>query len=402
LFLNRGFIVIFMVMMLLPLIFVDLSSDRVSVKENRRLAKFPSLSDLKRHPGQFIRDFDAWFKDSTGFREQFLALYNITGMNTMNGVHYMKGQDVYLVGEYGHHFYAGEHGKLIQSFLGKPILSGEQLANMANKLEEIKVYLDKRGIPFVVMFCTFKEEIYPEFYPKSIKQGEEPIQLDLITSYIKEHTSVDVFNIRRALLTEKDNYLLYPVSSGDLNHYTEIGAFFAYRELMKHINIYFPEITPYSLNDIDISYDKEYFIDRIMEPDVSLKTKNKYKKLDLSFFDDIDVKWSFPWAYTAYENIDANLPVILFFRDSFSGYFAADYEKKFITQFIASHFGRAIFIHYLNLKYFEEYVAKYKPDIVVFASVMPDDFAQCVDVVPELANMRDDSSETPKVFNKKE
>jgi len=391
-FFNRWFIALFMAMMLLPLVFVDLSSNRISVKENRMLAERPKLADIKSHPEIFIRQFDAWFKDSTGFRELLLALYNVSGMNLMSGVQYAIGPNVYLVGEYGHHFFAGVNGDLQKRFLGEPILSDEYSAGMANKLEEIKVYLDKRGISFVVMFCTYKEEIYPEFYPKSIKQGHEPIQLDIITDYLKEHTSVDVFNIRQALLAQKDNYLLYSVSSGDLSHYTEIGAFFAYRELMKHINTYFPEITPYELNDIVISYDKEHNI----EPDVSLKIKNKYKKLGPSFFDDVELKRPFVWENTAYENIDANLPVILVFRDSYSGYFSENDEKKFITQFIASHFGRAIFIHYEDLKNFEEYVDKYKPDIIVFEAVRPDSLAFSVSQIPELATVRGSLSETPE------
>jgi len=357
------FIVLFMAMLTLPLAFIDLSSNRVSVQENRMLAARPNLADMKNHPGTFIRGFDAWFKDSTGFRKQLLALYNVAGMNLQSGVMYKNGPVVYLIGEHGHHFWAGENGYLIQWFQGEPIISDEQLANMANKLEEIKVYLDKKDIQFVVMFCTMKESIYPEFYPKAVKRGPQPVQLDVITGYLQEHTSVDVFNIKQALLAEKDNYLLYPVSSGDLGHYTDIGAFFAYRELMKHINTYFPDIVPYDLNDIDIIYD----IDGI--PYVSLKEKNNYKRLDPSFFDDVELARPFTWENEAYETIKTNLPVILFLHDSYVGYINGVQERKFIKQFIAPQFGRVIFIYYQNMKHFEEYVAKYKPDLVVFESV---------------------------------
>jgi len=371
------FIILFITMLALPLIFVDLSKDRISFQESRMLAKFPDMNDLKHHQGQFIRDFDKWFKDRTGFRNQLLELYNVMGMNKwMDSVMYKEGDFVYLIGENGHHFFVRE-----DDFPGNEILSDEQLANMANKLEKIKVYLDKKGIPFVVMFCADKESIYSEYYPKSIMRKQTFNQLDAVTNYIKEHTSVDVFNIRQALIAEKDNYLIYPVSSGDLQHYTEIGAFFAYRELMKHINIYFPDIVPFDLNDIVISYDKKY--KRILEPDVTLK-KELYNKLDMSFFDGINVRLKFPWDYVAYENIDANLPEILVFRDSYCGYFIEGYEKKFLTQFIAANFGKAIFTHNMNLGHFEEYVDKYKPDIIVFESVVPKDFASNIADIPEL------------------
>jgi len=51
---NCGFIVLFMAMLLLPLVFVDLSSDRISVIENRRLANHPPVSDIKNHPGHLF------------------------------------------------------------------------------------------------------------------------------------------------------------------------------------------------------------------------------------------------------------------------------------------------------------------------------------------------------------
>ena len=355
------FIFIFMAMLTLPLLFVDLSSDRVSIRENRMLAQLPRLADIKIHPGRFIWDFDAWFKDSTGFREQLVTLYNVINRNVgLKDVRYTDGQYVYLIGDQGHHYFADVDGRLISKFQGRQFLSDNQLSNMATKLEEVKTYLDRRDIPLVVMFCTDKESVYPEFYPKSIKWGLEPIQLDVITGYLQENTTVDVFNIRQALLTEKNNYLLYfliDTMSFDsaFAHYNEIGAFFAYRELMKHINIYFPDIIPYEMKDIDISYDEKKI------PHVSLKLGKKYQKLDQSFFDNIDVFRPFTWENEAYENTESGLPVILFLRDSYA-------EEKYIGKYVAQHFDKTIMIHYSNIEHFEEYVDKYKPDIVVFES----------------------------------
>jgi hypothetical protein len=376
--LNIIFIAVFMAMLALPLIFLDLSPDRVSVQENRMLANFPELSDIKSHPEMFVRGFDDWFKDSTGFRERLVMLYNVMGKNIWyNGICYKEGQNVYIIGEEGHHYFA-LNGSLIGKFQGKQFLTDDQLTNMAAKLEEVKTYLDNKGVPLIVMFCTDKESIYPEFYPKSIKQGPEPGQLDIITGYLQEHTGVDVFNIRQALLAEKDNFLLhYTIDTmsftGDFAHYNQIGAFFAYRELMKHINIYFPEMIPYELDDVDIRYDEKG------RPHVSLKANIVYKRLDASFFDDVSIIRPFTSENEAYENEKSDLPVILFMRDSYT------YEIFFGTYF-PSHFGKAIFIHYENIEHFDEYIDRYKPDIVVFESAerqLPW-FANAVAQIPEL------------------
>ena len=374
--LNGVFITLFMAMLTLPLVFVDLASNRVSVQENRMLANFPEPVSMRRHPGDFIRGFDPWFKDSTGFREQMLVLYNVMKNNRwLNGIRYM---DIYLIGEEGHHYYAGGGSGLIRKFQGKQFLTDDQLINMAVKFDEVKTYLDGKGIPLIVMLCTDKETIYPEFYPKLIKRGEEPVQLDVITGYLQEHTDVDVFNIRQALLLEKDNCMLYNVSLGDLTHYNEIGAFFAYRELMRHINTYLPEIIPSELKDIEISYDSTGI------PDVSIKVGTRYKKLDPSFFDDINVGRPFTYQNVAYENEDSDLPVILLLRDSYA--YAGEDRTKFLANYLPQHFGKAIFIHYGNIEHLKEYIERYRPDIVVFESAerMLGYFANCVAGIPKL------------------
>jgi hypothetical protein len=362
-------------MLALPLVSVDLSSDRVSAMENRMLANRPSVADIKDRPGIFVRQFDEWFKDSTGFRERLLVLYKAVNENKWlnNVVQYTDGLYVYLIGEKGHHYFADTDGWMISKFQGKEFLSGEQLSGMAAKLEEVKTYLDNKDIPLIVMFCIDKETIYPEFYPKSIKRGPEPVQLDVITEYLKQNTSVDVFNIRQALLAEKDTNLLYVVSSGDLTHYTQIGAFFAYRELMKHINVYFPQIIPYELDVIDISYSKNGV------PNVKLKSGFAYQKLDASFFDDVDPVLLSTGRIRGYENINSDLPIILFFHDSYA-------SENFIGKYFAQKFGKAIFIHFSHINHIDDYISQFKPDIVIFESAerQIDGFANCVVGIPEL------------------
>jgi hypothetical protein len=342
------------------------------------LANPPQFADIKKQPIKFGGDFDRWFKDSTGFREQLLALYNSMGKNKwLNGVRYTEGQYTYLVGEDGHHYFADVDGKLIPKFQGKQFISNEKLQKMAVKLDDVKTYLDSKGIPLVVMLCTDKESIYPEFYPKFIKRGPEPIQLDAITGYLQDNTSVDIFNIRQALLEQKNNYLLYyliDVMSFTVAfaHYNEIGAFFAYQELIKHINIHFPNIVPYELDDTDITYDEKNI------PHVSLKGKKAYKELDSSFFDTVDLSRPFTWENAAYENIEPELPVILFFRDSYAG-------EGYIGKYFAQQFGKAIFIHYMNISNIKEYITTYKPDIVVVESAERglEWFSDCVAGIPD-------------------
>jgi hypothetical protein len=168
---------------------------------------------------------------------------------------------------------------------------------------------------------------------------------------------MDVFNIRQALWAEKNNYLVFPKSGtvNDLAHYNQIGAFFAYHELMKHINNYFPEIVPYTLNDITISYDEKGM------SDVLLKEEKAYERLNDSFFDDVTVSKPFTWENIVFENKNIKQPIILLLRDSYAG-------ENYFSKYIAQQFGTTILIHWMNMEHLEEYITKYNPDLVVFES----------------------------------
>ena len=355
---NVMFIILFMAMLILPLAFIDLYGGAVSEKENRYLAARPPMSYAFQWPSDFIRQFDGWFADNVGFRDKLINSYSLA-QKLENNVQYTDGSNVMLIGEQGHHYYAHINGWMISKYQGKPFVSDEQLQGLTNGLNSVNRYLDEKGIPFIVMFCTDKESIYPEYYPKSIKRGSEPIQLDIITAFLIENTDIDVFNIRERLLAEKERYLSYNKtgSMGELTHYNEIGAFFAYQELMWYINFYFPELVPYTIDDIMITYDEREI------PHISTKYEFLYKQLDTDFFDDVEIIRPFTTANSAFENNNLDLPTILMLKDSYT-----QGGELRMAKFIPQHFGKTILIHYTNIEYFYEYVDHYRPDIVVFES----------------------------------
>lgn len=256
---NTAFVFLFMAMLLTPMAFVNLSRDGVfSRQENRKLAARPEINakNMFGNPVNFIKQLDVWFTDNIGFRKQFIKLYKKINMLDILG-RYLDGPSLVLFGQQGHHFHT-HYNQTLPIFQGKRWLTDETSHKLSMSLNEIKKYLDKRGIIFIVLLCVDKESIYGEYYPKGVIRGSEPNSLDVLTQYLNEHTSVDLFNIREALLAEKENYLLFP-KTGDiyeLCHYNKTGSFFAYRELMKHINAYFPDLKPYSIDDVNIIYRK--------------------------------------------------------------------------------------------------------------------------------------------------
>jgi len=157
-----------------------------------------------------------------------------------------------------------------------------------------------------------------------------------------------------------------------LTHYNYTGAFFAYRELMKHINAYFPEIVPFELKNIDISNNEQG------ETDYSIKTDITYKVLDPSFFDNIPVSdINLAYFNCAYLNTNPDLPTVLFLRTSYS---------SLLGPLVAQHFNKTIMTHFMNMRHLEKYVNLWNPDIVIFETVeyQLNYFADAVIGIPEL------------------
>lgn len=360
------------------MVFINLYGGTISEKENRMLATRPPISYMFQHPRDFIRQFDDWFSDNVGFRENFIDYYKLFA-KLENNAQYTDGQYLMLIGEEGHHYFANTNGWMISKFQGKPFVSEEQLTGLANGLNKAKQYLDDKGIPLIVMFCTDKEEIYPEYYPKSIKRGSGPTQLDLITEYVKNHTDVDLFNLKECLLSAKQSYPVFDKvgdAAGILSHYNEIGAFFAYQELMKHIKTYMPEMEVFTLNDIDITYAERGIYHNI--PDVNLKHEVAYSRLESDFFENVPL--GNPSQGVAFENKDLTLPTVLIMRDSYAG------NATFFSRYIPEHFGKTILIHWANMANLESYIEYFKPDIVVFESAERalGEFSNCVSSLQNL------------------
>jgi hypothetical protein len=352
--------IIFVFMLVMPMAFVNLYGGVVSAKENRTLATRPPISYMFKHPRDFIRMFDDWFSDNVGFREGFIDYYK-KFMNLESNIQYTDGQYLMLIGEQGHHYFAHTKGWMISKFQGQPFVSEEQLQGLADGLNKAKQYLDEKGIPLIVMFCADKEEIYPEYYPKSILRGPEPTQLDRITEYTRSHAGVDLFNIKECLLLAKQNYPVFDKvgdAAGILSHYNEIGAFFAYQELMKHIKVYISEMDAFTLNDVDITYTERGIYPNI--PDVHLKRELTYTRLESDFFDNVPI--SHPSHGVAFENNNSTLPTILLMRDSYAG------NANYLSRYIPEHFAKTILIHWANIANLKSYVEYFKPDIVVFES----------------------------------
>jgi hypothetical protein len=110
--------------------------------ENRMLANKPSVADIKDCPETFVRQFDEWFKDSTGFREKLLILYKKTDGIFKHGT-FLDGTSIALIGRQGHHFHT-HYNQLLPIYQGKRWLDDVQSYELSVKLNDINQYFHKK------------------------------------------------------------------------------------------------------------------------------------------------------------------------------------------------------------------------------------------------------------------
>ena len=153
---NIVFIVIFMTALLVPIAFADFTGGAVSEDENRVKAELPSIGSIIRDP-KLLGD---WFNDNMGLRDEIIE---VSKNIRTPGEQYSQGGLTFLNGKNDHIFFTGFSHEMINIFQGKNMMGDEQIKGFAGKLSEIRDYLDKRNAAFIVMLCTDKESIYPEF-----------------------------------------------------------------------------------------------------------------------------------------------------------------------------------------------------------------------------------------------
>ncbi|WP_394832606.1 hypothetical protein LVJ94_39490 [Pendulispora rubella] len=226
-------IALFVAGLLLPLARRWAPSPEVSrLDENRRQAEAPSLPTTLAAVEKFPRDFDAYWNDSFGFREQLIRMHAQSklafGVASMNDV--VRGRDGWL-------FYTGDHSMEIHR--GERPMSREELVAWQRELEARANWMAARGGRYVVLIAPNKESIYGDMLAEGYeKRGAT--RLDQLILHMSAHSRVKILDVRGALLEEKARQRVYARTD---THWNDHGAYVAYREISRHLEGFYPHMT---------------------------------------------------------------------------------------------------------------------------------------------------------------
>lgn len=347
-------VILFFLALSLPLLdsFFNLDSTEPP-KENRILNTLPdspkNLDDVFDYP----KNFEPYYDDHFGFRNGLLNYYSqirFYGMN-MSPI-----EEKVSLGKDGWMFYT-------PSLVLEQKLDTEQLESIRLYFESIQAKLARQGIPYLIVIAPDKKTIYREYVSERylIRDGDA-WNSEMVTAYLKEHSSVPVVDLASHLKAQKEIGMLYYKTD---SHWNELGAFLASKEIALHMQPLIPGINQsYPLETCEVTPVAEQgsglanilgIAKTIQEPygvKVSLPGGFHSRRI-----------WkhslkSTPYAQNkkpiVYEQRDHTLPKAVIFRDSFS---------TALVPFLSEHFQRSVYYWQLPIDY--QVIENEKPDIVI-------------------------------------
>ncbi len=373
---NLVFLITVFALLLIPSTKIDFHS--VVSRENRRLAAPARLTVNGRVNNSFGRDFDEWFKDRFAGRDKVIDLYNAF-QNTLNRKFERQGV---IIGKDNWLF----HGR-IRNFKGTDGFSENEMEQIRDNLVRLQQFCDEHGIKLYIMVTPYKHHVYPELYPDAVKRSRDTGRMEEIEAYLKrEMPGLNFIYVKHALTDERKNekqsgkgedYLYFKTD----HHWTDKGAFTAYRELMKYIVRDFPEVRPVKEQDYVVTRGRKVraecdrsFYDGTQYSLLHLKDESIFN-IDFSFYDHKDRKnldFKEPCRPKTFSHYEKGAPEKVFYvtdsmGENFMGFLAYTFKdiqkRRYNAEIKAKRKNEDIY-----MSFYENDILEYKPDILILGT----------------------------------
>lgn len=311
---------VFLIIICLPLsnhIFHFSEKKEISKSEKRVLATKPKLDIQKLDP--FPTAYETYFNDHFIHREKLLKLHTY--------IHFFWFKQSPLpekvdVGKDSWLFYTEKERAVYEGTFKLNSIEIDKIVDELNRRDSI---LQSMNIPFVILIAPTKAEIYSDQLPSYYRRTGKTLTQEIIKN-IQNRTKIPVVYPKEALTKAKKKFQTYHQFD---NHWNQLGAFFAYSELMQKIKKHFPNLKIKMLKMEDVKLKKEITnggnlanmigLDHLLkETNYTFEVKNKKaKEAPKQNYKPIP-GFAYPAEYETVSEIkNSNLPKALIIRDSY-------------------------------------------------------------------------------------
>ncbi len=316
-------------------------------EENRPLPKLTwRLSSILSFP----KDFGEYFRFNFAFRKDLIHWHSRLVGQAMG----KSSSPMVVEGKHGWLF-LGEHGP-IEDYRGMLPFTDRQLRGWQQVLESRRDWLARQGIPYLFVVCPDKHTIYPEHMPDKINRVHAQTRLDQLLRHMKEHSDVDILDLRPALREFKKMHLCYQPQE---SHWNGVGAFVGYQQIARRLQAWYPNLRLISLSDCEIRQQENPYTDLLrLQGRRNIRTVmdnvRPVQGFAAKFRQDRPRANGSELYYSHRE--DAPITRALVVCDSF---------MTLMMPFLGEHFGDARFVWGGGDGFLAQDVREYKPDVVI-------------------------------------
>ena len=337
------FVAVILILFILPNTKFD--KKKYEFVEKRPLATMPKLIVDGEINKEFGKQFENFYNDR--FRKRNVCIdRNLAIKGYINGrmENYLEieGQDSWL-------FLKADNS--IANFQNKVLFSDVELLKIKRNLDILNAWCRKNNIKLIVIIPPDKNRVYGEYYPKHIKKVNPKSRVELLREYMSENSNIEIIYPVEQMFERKklDNEPLYYYTD---THWTPVGAYVAYNEVIKQMKQSYPYIRGVDCNRLNSK--RMTFEDRFKRyGDGANNLKIK----------DYDFKYLFYEDNKNYHPNKYNLKIGII-GDSFSGELSYWLGMSFNTEFYWYNEKIELFDDF-SMKLWEDKVLSYNPDFLV-------------------------------------
>lgn len=223
------FVILFGIMIFCPFVFANREGSIVSKEENRNLSQKPTLVEEGGINEEFTQEYESWFLDNLGFRNELTNLYAKMQYYVFDNIF---DTDMYM-GKTGDLIYAT--GRMITDYQHLNLRTPEEVTGIADSYQVVSDWLEQQGIQFYYVQCYDKHSIYPERFMEYVHQDGQISKTDQVITELTDNTTVNVISFKETLLENKEKYDVF-CHYGDPTHWSWRGAYLCYLQMMHAIN----------------------------------------------------------------------------------------------------------------------------------------------------------------------
>lgn len=345
----------FIIFIYCPCIIWLIAGDRSSVSQNekRRLSSMPRFS-IENYD-MFSKDFEDYFDDHMPCRDTLISLDSNLNYYLFHQVPIPSDSGAVIIGKDNWLFYGTQSdGDPIDDYMGRNLLTEDELDNLKNNCQKIERDLKKEGCQFIIFVAPNKERTYSEFMPGQYGAPAENYRALQIINYLRENTDVQIIYPYDELMKVKaeiNDRLYYKTDT----HWNNIGSYVGTRVLLQKLDVDIPDI--YS-NQLKIERNGYHNGDlaQMLNMTAQMK-KNDYDYL-IEGYDTHNIQKLLVENAQAYTSSNSDQRRLYVYHDSFGNAMAP---------YIKSQFFYAYFIH--KNEYTYEDFKKQQSDVFIYETV---------------------------------